>query len=93
MAEFYSATIRKADRFHGPVLLRDLHIAEQAVLLGFGIGFFPVHEAEKRPDLIEVVARQEDWQVQLWLVTHVDLHRSAKVQSFLKVLKDERDSG
>jgi hypothetical protein len=27
-----------------------------AVLLGMGIGFFPVHEAEKRPDLIEVSA-------------------------------------
>jgi hypothetical protein len=25
MAEFYSATIRKSDRFCGPVLLRDLH--------------------------------------------------------------------
>ncbi len=24
-AEFYSATIRKVDRFRGPVLLRDLH--------------------------------------------------------------------
>jgi DNA-binding transcriptional LysR family regulator len=67
-------------------------IAERAVLLGMGIGFFPVHEAEKRTDLIEVAARQEDWQVQLWLVTHVDLHRSTKVQSFLKVLKDEQDS-
>jgi hypothetical protein len=26
VAEFYSATIRKADRFRGPVLLRDLQM-------------------------------------------------------------------
>ena len=58
-----------------------------------GIGFFPVHEAQKRPELIEVVPRQDDWSVPLWLVTHVDLHRSAKIQSFLRVLKSEKEQG
>ena len=29
VAEFYSATIRKADRFRGPVLLRDLQCLQQ----------------------------------------------------------------
>ena len=28
-----------------------------------------------------------DWFGMLWLVTHVDLHRTAKVQSFLAFLK------
>lgn len=68
-------------------------IAEKAVLLGMGIGFFPVHEAQKLPELIEVVPRQDDWSVPLWLVTHVDLHRSAKIQSFLRVLKSEKEQG
>ena len=34
MAEFYSATIRKADRFRGPVLLRDLQTTVAAFRLG-----------------------------------------------------------
>ncbi len=27
-------------------------------------------------------------EVQLWLVTHVDLHRTTKVQAFLQQIKD-----
>lgn len=57
-----------------------------------GIGFYPLHEARKRTDLIEVVAHQDDWQVPLWLVTHVDMHRTAKVQGFLNVLKEQREN-
>ena len=67
-------------------------IAEQALLLGVGIGFYPLHEARKRTDLIEVVAHQDDWQVPLWLVTHVDMHRTAKVHGFLNVLKEQREN-
>ncbi len=37
--------------------------------------------------IIEVLAAREDWISPLWLVTHVDLHRTAKVQAFVKHLK------
>jgi len=30
-----------------------------------------------------------EWTSDLWLVTHVDLHRTPKVQTFLKFLKAE----
>jgi len=65
------------------------YIAEQAVLLGIGIGLFPIHEASKHAELVQVLPPQEGWLVPLWVVTHVDLHRTAKVQGFLKVLKEE----
>ncbi len=29
-----------------------------------------------------------DWEARLWLVTHVDLHRTSKVQSFVSFLKE-----
>ena len=29
----------------------------------------------------------QDWRVPLWIVTHVDLHRTTKVQAFLTFLK------
>ncbi|MGI9389373.1 MAG: LysR family transcriptional regulator, partial [Boseongicola sp.] len=35
---------------------------------------------------------QETWTSPLWLVTHVDLHRTTKVQAFLKYLKEDAKS-
>lgn len=65
---------------------------EAALRAGAGIGFMPVVEARKSRDLIEVIPSQEAWSSALWLVTHVDLHRSAKVQAFLTHLKSEAKS-
>ncbi|CUH68117.1 HTH-type transcriptional regulator GltR [Thalassovita gelatinovora] len=64
---------------------RALHLA---VLAGVGIGFMAKWEAEKHPDLTEICTDREDWQSSLWLVTHVDLHRTTKVQAFVKFLKE-----
>ncbi|MCR8824985.1 LysR family transcriptional regulator [Pseudosulfitobacter koreensis] len=61
---------------------------EQAILNGAGIGFASVLEARANPDLIEVFPHDEEWSAPLWLVTHVDLHRTTKVQAFLTFLKD-----
>lgn len=60
----------------------------QALLAGLGIGFFPAHQAHQHPELVEVIAPRPEWDIQFWLVTHVDLHRSAKVQAFLSALHD-----
>ena len=59
-----------------------------AVLAGAGIGFLTDWEVAARDDLVEIMPVQDDWCVPLWIVTHVDLHRTTKVQAFLKVLKD-----
>ncbi|HKL70153.1 LysR family transcriptional regulator [Salibaculum sp.] len=59
-----------------------------AILSGVGIGFVGLGELERHPDLVEVLPSQQEWGGQLWLVTHVDLHRTTKVQAFLKHLKD-----
>ncbi len=67
-------------------------IADQALFAGMGIGFHPEIYAQKRADLVEVLAPQPDWVVPLWLVTHTDLHRSAKVQALLKFIKNDRSS-
>ncbi|RSK31271.1 LysR family transcriptional regulator [Rhodovulum iodosum] len=58
-----------------------------AVEAGAGIGFAPLWYAADRPDLVELVPSRPDWDVALWLVTHVDLHRSAKVQGCTARLK------
>jgi DNA-binding transcriptional LysR family regulator len=60
---------------------------EAALRAGLGIGFHGVWEATGDPDLIEVMPPLTEWESPLWIVTHVDLHRTLKVQSFLAALK------
>ena len=62
--------------------------AEDAVLAGAGIGFLPVWEAEDRSDIQQMLPPREEWTSQTWIVTHVDLHRTAKVQTLVQFLKD-----
>ncbi len=69
----------------------DTRIMEAAVLAGAGIGFFGVREAAQHPDLVQVMPPRDEWTSPLWLVTHVDLHRTAKVQAFVRHLKSFAD--
>jgi len=62
---------------------------EVAIAAGAGIGFISEWNMPQYPDLVKVMEPLEDWNILLWLVTHVDLHRTAKVQAFVKFLKEE----
>jgi DNA-binding transcriptional LysR family regulator len=59
----------------------------EALKAGLGLGFCNTHYAKNNPDLIEVLPARPEWAAPLWIVTHVDLHRTLKVQSFLAHLK------
>ena len=61
--------------------------AEEAVVAGAGIGFLPLYRADHRHDLVLVMPYRRPWDVTCWFVTHVDLHRSAKVQAFLRAFR------
>lgn len=60
----------------------------EAILAGAGLGFLTECEAARLPGLIRVMPSRDEWTSPLWLVTHVDLHRTTKVQSFLRFLKE-----
>lgn len=62
-------------------------VTQEAVRAGAGLGFLAVHDFGDDPDLIEVMPPRLEWDAPLWLVTHVDLHRTLKVQRFLAHLK------
>lgn len=66
----------------------DLRDSFEAVRAGAAMGFLPLWMAQDDPDLVEMRPPQPEWDVPLWLVTHVDLHRTAKVQSFTATLKE-----
>jgi DNA-binding transcriptional LysR family regulator len=85
----------KAHVPYGRVVFRstDARVLEEAVVAGAGIGFLGTREAARHPDLVQIMAPREDWTAPLWLVTHVDLHRTAKVQALLSHLKDFAGEG
>ena len=66
----------------------DTRAAEAAVRAGAGIGFLVEEQARVDPDLVEIYAPRSEWSAPIWLVTHVDLHRTTKVQALLQFLKD-----
>lgn len=66
----------------------EMDAMEHAIRDGLGLGFVSVYRAAQNPDLIEVMPSRPEWDAPLWIVTHVDLHRTRKVQAFLSVLKE-----
>ena len=65
----------------------DSNALTEAILSGAGIGFLNQRDAKNNPDLIEIHPALPEWDSPLWLVTHVDLHRTPKVQALVKFLK------
>lgn len=66
---------------------RDIGVITKAVCTGLGMGFMGDAEAQKRGNLRPVLPANTDWKVTCWLVTHVDLHRTEKVQAMLSCIK------
>ncbi len=64
-----------------------------AVRAGVGLGFLSQRSSGDEAGLVQVMPPEPDWQIEMWLVTHVDLHRSAKVQAFLEAAKRLARSG
>lgn len=64
-------------------------VAYWAVMQGLGIGF--LHHGTSGPDLIALFPdfAPAEWVTPVWLVTHVDLHRTNKVGSFARFLQSE----
>ena len=62
-------------------------VNSEAISSGLGLGFISDLGVNGRTDFHQIPPSNEAWSVQLWLVTHIDLHRTAKVQAMLHCLK------
>ncbi len=71
----------------------DTNAVIAAVKAGAGIGFLMDMGAAQIPDIVEVHAPRPEWAAPLWLVTHVDLHRTTKVQALLRFIKENVREG
>lgn len=65
--------------------------ASAAVRAGIGIGFLLADAHLHHDGLIEVFpgAAIAEWEATAWIVTHMDLHRTAKVQQFVAFIRQE----
>lgn len=59
---------------------------QAAIADGLGVGF--LYGGFVTPDLIEVMPPRPEWEAATWLVTHVDMHRTPKVQAAVAAIKD-----
>jgi len=55
---------------------------------GLGVGVLPTFVALSEPELVAVSAPIEDLATPLWILTHPDLRRTARIQAFMQVLGD-----
>ena len=69
----------------------DTIAAREAVFAGLGLGILTEFDVAERNDLTPVLPANPDWDVPLWLVSHVDLHRTEKVQEMLSHIKALRN--
>ena len=63
----------------------------RTAIIGAGISGLPAAMGRNDPQLVEIHAPRPDWGSALWLVTHVDLHRTSKVQAVLRFLKEHAE--
>jgi len=69
--------------FTGHVFVGPQDTISSAVNEGIAIGFIAEYEGAGNPDLVEILPPADEWSVPIWIVTHVDLHRTEKIQAFL----------
>ena len=56
----------------------------QAISEGVGMGFLSDYDVAGRDDFHQILPVNDAWFLSIWQVTHVDLHRTEKVQALLK---------
>ena len=66
----------------------DFQIANAAVRAGAGLGFLSDGAEAVWPELVKIAGPVDSWGARLWLVSHMDLHRTAKVQAVAAFLKE-----
>lgn len=63
-------------------------LLRSATRQGLGIGFLSSFMADRDPKLVRIFPENRDW-VDIWLVLHPDLQRSAKIRAVIKALECE----
>jgi DNA-binding transcriptional LysR family regulator len=71
----------------------DLYMAHQALRLGMGLFIMPDRMAKDESDLVAVFNDWDEWHSKFWLVTHLLMHRTSRVQTFCDFIKQKFKDG
>jgi DNA-binding transcriptional LysR family regulator len=74
-----------AERIAARVNTNAAHI--ELIAAGFGVGFQPCYRAEGDPRL-RCLARQTEFDLSLWILTHEDIRATARVRAFMSTIGD-----
>lgn len=66
-------------------------VHDNAIRAGAGIGFMAMGFAEQFSDLVRLDYRDPDWEYPIWIVTHRDLSRTAKVKALVQHMQANAD--
>ncbi|MEM0976878.1 MAG: LysR family transcriptional regulator [Pseudomonadota bacterium] len=69
------------------IRIPDIDALLPAVRGGLGLAWLADHHAYHFDDLVPIIAPSDQWAIPFRIVTHMDIHRTPKVQSFLGHLK------
>ncbi|HEX7073389.1 MAG TPA: LysR substrate-binding domain-containing protein [Hyphomicrobiaceae bacterium] len=61
-------------------------VAIAAAKAGMGLAPLPCGIADLEPDLVRIAPLPDDFTLDLWLLTHEDLRRTARIRAFLDFL-------
>lgn len=66
----------------------DIRAYDDAIFAGAGIGFLELSRGDAHSDLVLMWPSLPEWDSQLWIVTHVDMHKTAKVRALAQFLAE-----
>ncbi len=75
------------------VITNDPTAMLESVNMGMGLGMVAHVDMELMPDIKEVLPQSTPFAVPLWIVTHVDLHRTRLVQAFVQHIRQFAETG
>ncbi|MEO1047069.1 MAG: LysR family transcriptional regulator [Pseudomonadota bacterium] len=77
-----------APRSNISIVCNDPTAAYDSISVGAGLGLMEQSDIENDPDLREVLPKSPPIVVPVWLVTHMDAHRTNLIQAFIRHVKD-----
>ncbi len=75
------------------VITNDPTAILESVNMGMGLGMIAHFDMEHMSDVEEILPQTKPFAVPLWIVTHVDLHRTRLVQAFVQHIRKYAETG
>ncbi len=80
---------REYPRFNSKHKILDGHLQTKACEMGMGVAVLPCFIGDQSPKLIRIPPYTSEAKYDLWLLSHPDLRKNAKVQQFVRFMNEK----